>query len=122
MSYAHRTWRSRWEKVFSPVFDMVEELSNSFWVLLIVYAVSLLYLYFPLSVNVHFLYWALNLIFVGIGTYIWLSVFDGIISRSNFQKTIRQSIINEKPTYDLFVQAEFDKDILSCIDKDGMLL
>lgn len=124
LQYVHRVWHKRLFIVGMPLtsflnpFFYLEDTERRFEVFLVFGLLTAGLVYFKAPILIVLLVVKIIIILLGVkGAYVTLST---IFNNLRFEKVIKQSMINAGNTYDYFVAAEFDKEILVCIDKVGL--
>ncbi len=126
LNYTHQIWYKRLFIIWLPLvtfllplqyFNDGEGKLTLGLIILGLFIAGIIYLKVPISTVFLILKFAIVL---AQSLSVYLTLIE-IYGRVRFEKIIRQSMINAGNTYEYFVEAEFDKRVLYCIDKDGLL-
>lgn len=127
LRYVNKNWHTRlfipgkpFEYFFDTITSIIEGVQNYVLALAGLVAAVFLLIYFSVPVNTVLL--ILKIVVTGIGIVAAFVTLDKIIQNIRLQQLTRQSIISSGKTYEHYKEAEFPKNILTCLDKVGLAL
>lgn len=127
LKYVHNFWQMRLFVLGTPLISFLMPLSvfddnnDGFWKAIFGFALTTVALVF-FSTSLDALLWILKISISAIGVYVVYYTLLQIFKTVNFHKIIKQSILSNGHTYDHYVAAEIDKEIIYCLDKQGLAI
>jgi hypothetical protein len=126
LEYVHGYWKSKLYIIYTPLIGFIMPITlleddDHFWKVIIIFALVTLLLVFS-STTIASLLLILKIGISAIGCFAGFITIKEIFKTTQFQKIIKQSILNKGNTYDHYVDAELKNNIIDCLDKKGLII